>query len=498
LIKVNIFVAYHDLVAKNGYALLGILIGLVATNSFEVNPASSSSAIEQKTDDAEFQTTVNLSASGTDAQKARIATENSSEVYVVWMEDTRVGVNDTYAFSSYDIFFRASVDGGHSYRPKINLSNDTLPSLRPLIEASDRHVYVIWIGTEPGTNRDRLFFRVSHDNGMTFADTIEFTRQNESASQFDMAVTDDGRIYIVYDSSFEGHMQSLFRASYNYGGSFSEPVVYFQPDCVGLDISVDAAPSRSDNVYVTSGDTCAEEGGSEIFFRASNDGGKSFSPLVRIGLGQAQQMAVSSDRNVYITWQDDRGNVAIVVSRDAGATFGVPVILGDARDVANAIPSIVATEQSVYVIWYANVLRSLTPQEIRASGISNQTTEMSINTVLFFRGSIDQGTSFGSLKQLTSLNDYAYWAAVDARGSKVAIVWSNVSSTGSAGSQIFYIDSDNHGFSFNERQLVEQNTGDVLGFVQPQVAIAEHSEYATWWRGTFPESYEIYIVKKAG
>lgn len=475
-----------------------IISSLVNCEEFQLEfKVDSNLERETEEQEPEFQTPVNLSESGRDALYSQVAAQDGGNVYAVWMEDTGVGSNDNHAFSTYDIFFRASHDGGNSFGPKVNLSNDTLPALPPVVAASGDHVFVMWTEPEPIANNERLFFRASHDKGLTFDEIKELTREDESAFRFEMTATDDGRIYVVYESSFEGGVHAIFRSSHDYGVNFGQHLAYFSPECIVSGIDVIASPEDSDDVYVTTGDTCAEQGGNEVLFRASHDGGQSFAPIIRMGLGQGHQLAASGSDNVYVTWQDNYGSVVIAASNDAGVTFDQPIILAEAKDITNAVPEIIAINASVYVIWHGNVVKQLTPEQIRDSGMTNQTTEIDINTVLFFRASVDNGASYGRLVQLTSLEEYAYWPQIGAVGNTLAIVWANVSSTASSGSQIFYVDSNDQGNSFSDRHMIEQATGDLLGFVQPQVAIADNSEYVTWWQGNFPNSFEVHIARKA-
>jgi len=82
------------------------------------------------------------------ALPALIATSNEN-VYVVW------GNNDT-AENNTEVMFRASNDGGQSYRDKINLSNSSSSNSTDYdIEATDNNVIVSWWETNT-TSADNI------------------------------------------------------------------------------------------------------------------------------------------------------------------------------------------------------------------------------------------------------------------------------------------------------------------------------------------------------
>src|SRR6266487_4613104 len=80
---------------------------------------------------------------------------SGSNVYAAWWN------NKT---GDFEVMFRASADNGHTFGPKINLSNSPgVASTDAQIGAEGKNVYVIWweaIGhvAEP-------FLRISYDNG---------------------------------------------------------------------------------------------------------------------------------------------------------------------------------------------------------------------------------------------------------------------------------------------------------------------------------------------
>ena len=90
---------------------------------------------------------------------AVIATSDEN-VYVVW------GSNEM-ASNNTEIMFRASNDGGQTYKDKINLSNSSNSKSTDFdIEATDNNVIVSWWETNSSNTEPVIIF--SNDHGTTF------------------------------------------------------------------------------------------------------------------------------------------------------------------------------------------------------------------------------------------------------------------------------------------------------------------------------------------
>jgi hypothetical protein len=87
---------------------------------------------------------------------------SGSNVYAAWWN------NKT---GDFEVMFRASTDNGHSFGPKINLSNSPgVASTDAQMGAEGKNVYVIWWETSGHTAEP--FLRISYDNGKTFGEKI--------------------------------------------------------------------------------------------------------------------------------------------------------------------------------------------------------------------------------------------------------------------------------------------------------------------------------------
>jgi hypothetical protein len=89
---------------------------------------------------------------------------SANNVYITWSSSKTGG--------DFEVMFRASIDNGQTFGPKIDLSNTTgVDSLDPSIAASGNNVYVSWWERANQTSNEPVMI-VSNDNGQTFGKKI--------------------------------------------------------------------------------------------------------------------------------------------------------------------------------------------------------------------------------------------------------------------------------------------------------------------------------------
>jgi hypothetical protein len=96
-------------------------------------------------------------------KRAPIATSGDNNVYVTWW---------TNKSGDWEVLFKASVDGGKTFGPKINLSNSKgVVSENAQIAAAGKNVYVTWWERANLTSNEPVM-KISNDNGKTFGEKI--------------------------------------------------------------------------------------------------------------------------------------------------------------------------------------------------------------------------------------------------------------------------------------------------------------------------------------
>jgi hypothetical protein len=210
---------------------------------------------------------------------APVATSGDN-VYVTWWTNASTG--------EWDVFLAISRDDGQTFEDVIRLTNGTGRSFDTRIDAEGDNVYVTWLNNKTGVNQ--IYMRASNDAGETFGD--EALVNNEVSSRGKVAPPTP-RI---------GH---------------GTPVL-----------------ASGDNVYMTWFENATGLNRSEVFFKASNDAGETFGDINNLSnsanaTSDDPAIAAEGD-NVYVTFWDDKTGPRkpfVVVSNDAGETFGNPIML---------------------------------------------------------------------------------------------------------------------------------------------------------------------------
>ena len=97
---------------------------------------------------------------------------SGTNVYAAWWN------NKT---GDFEVMFRASSDNGHTFGPKINLSNSPgVDSTAAQIGAEGKNVYVIWWETSSSGHTAEPFLRISYDNGKIFGQKVMLSNATAS------------------------------------------------------------------------------------------------------------------------------------------------------------------------------------------------------------------------------------------------------------------------------------------------------------------------------
>jgi hypothetical protein len=106
--------------------------------------------------------------------RAPIATSGDKDVYITWW---------TNQSGNWDVFFRASTDGGKTFGPKINLSNSKgVISNDAEIAAAGSNVYLSWWERANATSNEPVL-KISNDNGKTFGPILKLSANGTTEGQ---------------------------------------------------------------------------------------------------------------------------------------------------------------------------------------------------------------------------------------------------------------------------------------------------------------------------
>ncbi len=307
-----------------------------------------------------------------------------------------------------NIFITVSNDNGHTFNTINDLSNNAGTSALPRIAAWGNNVYVVW--HDDGSGNFDILFRASNDNAASFGDAINLS-DSAGTSSDPLIHAYGSSVYVVWEEDIDHDYfadEIYFRASNDGGKSFGDIINLSNDSTRSYDPRIVAS---GNNVYVVWQDDHKEKDdlwARDVFFRASNDGGTTFGDVINLTADTRSSDDVNiaaSGNNVYVTWNDNFA-VFFRASSDSGASFRDPVMLSDkvGRLDFQWQPKIVVSENNVYVLW---------------------TDERD----MFFRASDDSGLTFGDIIVLSSEDTKSSGGkgAIDlaASGGYVYAVWND-------------------------------------------------------------------------
>ena len=212
------------------------------------------------------------------------------------------------------------------------------------------------------------------------------------------------------------------------------------------------------NVYVVWRDNSS--GNDDIYFSASADNGTSFSSIENLSdnIGRSDEAQITAvGANVYVVWRDNssgKDQIYFKRSSDNGNSFYPTEDLSN-NNGSSTNPQITAIGNNVYTVW------------------SDTTTG---NGDIYFKSSIDNGTSFASSKNLSrNLNGTAHFPQLEATGNNAYVVWQD--ETPERGGIRFRASNDN-GNNFSITRVLSQKND--VNANSPQLAVSENTVYIVW------------------
>jgi hypothetical protein len=233
-----------------------------------------------------------------------------------------------------------SVDSGDSN------STEDVRLEQPHVAVDGDNVYVTW------ADGRHAYIRTSHDGGATFGPATEIASSSRSEGQFGevLLAASGSHVHVAWIISYGSQAGVYVRSSDDYGASFGPQIVLLENDDSGSWMMQIA--SSGENVYLAWQQN-NPSGGSATAFVASRDGGASFDDPKLLGgvhpssVAGPMMAAPSNSSDVYVMWQPYFG-MALASSHDSGSTFEPNFELATGR--ADR-PIVAAAGEGVYAVW---------------------------------------------------------------------------------------------------------------------------------------------------
>jgi hypothetical protein len=323
---------------------------------------------------------------------------SKNNVYVVWSESTQ-GSTD----NNYDIYFKASSDGGKTFGRTINLSDNPSFSEHPQIAAVENNVYVVW--TDNTSGHKEVLFRMSTNQGKAFGKVLTISDENTNAyhpeitasgtnvfviwnnldgnngnhillrhsidagsifdskmeigigvrDSFPKVAADDNNFFVVWDvNGHDNNTKVMYKNGQDNNGSLDDKTVDLNQGKNGGESQI---LSKGNHILVSWTSNSGKEG-NELSLVKSDDFGISFGNIVKVSNGSKSSNVetVMVDNNLFVVWQEsvhDAEEILLKKSTDRGITFSQTVDLSN-NDGISECPSIAATEGKLHIVWQDN------------------------------------------------------------------------------------------------------------------------------------------------
>jgi hypothetical protein len=293
---------------------------------------------------------VDLDRNPGDSYEPHIALAGNN-VYVIWVDET------PGPYGNPDILFRRSTNGGTTFGPTLNLSNNPGISSEPEMAVSGNNVYVVWRDNTPGT--EEILFKRSINGGGTFGTTVNISNEPSSLSTLQRISALNHNVYVVWAEGPFNNRQILFKRSVDGGATFGN-TTFITNSSTGDSFNPQVSAANN-NVYLL-WERDLGNASKQLFFKRSIDAGASFGNTTNVG-GSSKEDSTngllnSSGNNVYVTWTDNStGHSQILFKRsvDGGATFGSTLSQSNAIGQSQH-PDIAVFNNSVYGAWQDRIL----------------------------------------------------------------------------------------------------------------------------------------------
>ena len=282
----------------------------------------------------------------------QVAVEKNGNINVVWFEVPSGGTVP-------DVFFSRSTDAGTTFSTPLDISPSVPASIREwpeLVLDSSGNINVVWTNEfqaqQGGPFVVDVYYTRSSDGGASFSPPLNLSQDGSGApaEAAPLAVDSSGNVFVVWEKDImgtaanpSGSAEVRFSSSAD-GVHFSAPLTISNNNFGEVPLM---ALDSSGSVNVVYRGTIASTNNSDVFFTRSNDQGVTFSTPVDIsnaatGEGIPASIAMDGNGGIYVMWDSGCGScgtgMLLTVSKNAGSSFSasvnVPGVAGEAQQMA--------------------------------------------------------------------------------------------------------------------------------------------------------------------
>jgi len=310
----------------------------------------------------------------------------------------------------------------------------------PSVAIVERTVHVAW-NTWVDNNKSIISYKRSIDNGKTWGNTVNLSTNTTNAVS--PVISASGKtVHVAWRDFRNGNPEIYYIHSLDNGDTWntSQRLTYDDPRPTNIyDVNI---ASEGTQVYLAWKDY--RTGSSEIFFKMSNDSGKTWNSDQRLTYdyrASYNPVLAIEGNNLYIAFDDygTKTNVCILRSTTDGETWDAPRYITMNNTKARYLqPSIAVSHNIVYLVW-----------EDEPTG----------HPEIYFTKSLDGGIHYDNIQQLTVNSTGSTNPKIYAYNQSITIIWQHAHNQSF---DIYFLESNDSGYTLSTSQplLIEGNYYD--------------------------------------
>lgn len=280
---------------------------------------------------------------------AKFIAAKSNIVYVVWSD---------HRYDGFNIYIDKSTDKGITFADDIKVDNFIADQQRyPTLEMDDNnYVYVAWaVGDQYSENSGLNIAKMNVDSSNFSSNPVIIDSQRKYSRDFDIAVEDDGQIYLTWVNHSDGKI--YFSKSTNSGETFESELAISNEGWMG---------PYSPQIFMNNGILYVfwhdANGRDEIFFVKSEDNGNTWSSQTGISSHTEEvwrsrpSVEFDSTGTIYVVWAEgnnDKFEFIIAKSRNRGSDWELGKYMKTKPNNPSEVSLLIDANETLYIGWSA-------------------------------------------------------------------------------------------------------------------------------------------------
>ncbi len=343
----------------------------------------------------EVRLTNNTFASETSFNNAWSLGASGQLVHALWF-DNRDG--------NYEIYYKRSTNQGKSWGTDTRLTSNTGESRYPSVSTDGQMLHLVWRDARDGN--PEIYYKKSTDTGLTWGTDTRLTTDSGVSLPPSMTVS-GSTVQVVWNDDRTGNFEIWYKRSPDNGSTWGPDVQLTNNSFYSMQPTITALGT---DVHVAWHDNRDGEGGSEIFYKRSTDGGLTWEADTRLTnrTGESRYASLQvTPLAVHLVWSDQHsGNWKIYYKRSTnrGVSWSQDTLISAIYGLSE-FSNMAVSGEIIHLVWFDS-----------RHG----------NWEIYSKRSFDQGITWTDDTRLSTGAGTSWFPSIAASGYIVHAMWSDL------------------------------------------------------------------------